>query len=134
MNIASISRRCQGRSALYPGIAARVVEPRAFTFVEVLVAVTVASAFLLGVYATFIQVLKTQAVANARETANRNGRAALTSMSDEIKQINKLGSAVLFIGINDTLAYGDKLDNDADGRTDEETFDGLDDDGDYVGA
>jgi hypothetical protein len=97
-----------------------------------LVALAIATAFLSGVYATFIQVVKAQDKAAAREEALRNGRTAITSMSDELKQVNKLGSAVLFVGLNGTLTTGDGYDNDLDGRVDEELVDGLDNDNDFA--
>ena len=108
-------------------------QPRArsvkgLTFLEILVALAIASAFLSGVYMTFIQIIKADDQAGARRVALRNARAALTTISDEIKQLNDLGGNVLLLAMDEGLSYGDGIDNDGDGLVDEEKLDGLNDD------
>ena len=55
----------------------------------------------------------------------RNGRAALATMTDEIKAANRLGSDFLFSGIHMVLSYGDGFDNNGDGQIDEEVVNGA---------
>ncbi|MFH0793013.1 MAG: hypothetical protein V2A74_03160 [bacterium] len=55
-------------------------------------------------------------------------------MASEIKAANVVGNHFFLRGINGELLYGDGIDNDGDGRVDEEVLDNEDNDGDYVGA
>ena len=95
-----------------------------FTLVELLVAVAVASAFLGGTYAAFNRILQAHARVAARSEALRNARTAITTISDEFKAVNRLGSDFLLLGIDQTLPYGDAIDNDGDGVADSKTLDG----------
>ncbi|MEN6625841.1 MAG: prepilin-type N-terminal cleavage/methylation domain-containing protein [Candidatus Sumerlaeia bacterium] len=105
---------------------------RGFSLVELLIAMTIALAFLSGIFMTFFQILKTQEAAEKRLESMRNGRAAMTTLSSEIKSLNRNYNPgiddILLIARRDVLAYGDLTDNDNDGQVDEETVNGLDDD------
>jgi type II secretory pathway pseudopilin PulG len=97
--------------------------------VEMLVAVAILSVFMSGIYLTYIQVAKTNQVASARLEALRNGRTGLQSLSDELKSLNDIAGAGLLIGVDPApRAFGDGVDNDGDGRIDEELVNAIDDD------
>lgn len=100
---------------------------RGFTLLEVLVAVTVISAFLSGVYLTLMTILETNDDAVARLEACRNGRTALGTMCKELKQANRMAGDYRFLGVHGALEYGNGQDEDVDGQIDEEVFDGIDD-------
>ncbi|MCX7011089.1 MAG: prepilin-type N-terminal cleavage/methylation domain-containing protein [Candidatus Sumerlaeota bacterium] len=113
---------------------------RGLTLLEVLIAVAVASAFIAGLLAAFVQVLS---ASNRAETTMRslaNGRTALDAMAVAIKQANYFPGKFYFQGRNNYsqpldaggLPYGDAIDNDGDGRVDEERRNALDDDGDWT--
>lgn len=104
---------------------------RAFSLLELLVALAVAMTFLTAVYMSFIQVLRSSDRTEARVEALRNGRTALMTMVEEIKSIDSAGSVTLLVLANGEGEDGDGLDNDRDGSIDEESLDGLDNDGDY---
>ena len=103
------------------------------TFVEVMVAVAVSLAFLSGVLAAFIQIIHTSDISSARLKAVNNARSALEIMSIDLKaaRLKPPGLLQIFEGTDRTLAYGDGVDNDKDGKIDEEIFDGKDNDGDW---
>lgn len=107
-----------------------LIKTRSFTMIEMLVAVLIASAFLGGVYSSYIQIHKAHDRAEARIEAMRNGRTALMTLSEELKSINRLGADFLIVGLDAALAFGDGRDNDGDDLFDEEKVDGLDNDGD----
>ncbi|HUT23902.1 MAG TPA: hypothetical protein VM492_06145 [Sumerlaeia bacterium] len=104
---------------------------RAFTFLEILVALLVALVLLTSVIATFITILNLTAKSDAHLVAVANARAALETISMEIK-----GAALPFLGLNDPgglFPGGDGVDNDGDGFVDEEQPDGRnDDEGDWA--
>jgi type II secretory pathway pseudopilin PulG len=104
---------------------------RAFTFLEILVALLVALALLTSVVATFITILNLTAKSDAHLVAVANARAALETISMEIK-----GAALPFLGLNNPEGLflgGDGVDNDGDELVDEEQPDGRnDDDGDWA--
>lgn len=105
---------------------------RGFSLVELLIAITIALAFMSGIFMTFHQILKTHDAAERRLETLRNGRAAMTTLSSEIKALNRNYNPgiddILLIARRDVLAYGDRKDNDFDGVSDEETVNALDDD------
>jgi type II secretory pathway pseudopilin PulG len=111
----------------------RRTRSRAMTLVEVLVAVAVAGAFFAGVLAAFIQIVKASDLAEAKLQAINNARAALELMAIDIKQarIDPRRPLQYFVGRHNTLAYGNGIDDDGDGRIDEEIADGRDNDGDW---
>ena len=98
-----------------------------FTLIEMLIALSIAMTFLSGIYMIFTQILKAHNATSARVEALKNGRSAISSLSDEIKQINGIagGQDIVFLGFDQTLNYGDAIDNDFDGSIDEEIVDGL---------
>lgn len=106
---------------------------RGVTLVEVLVALVVAGVFLSGAFAAFIQILKATEKAEIRTEAINNARAALELMAIDIKSasMDLSRKPQYFIGTNRPLNYGDGIDNDGDGRVDEELLNGEDDDGDW---
>jgi type II secretory pathway pseudopilin PulG len=108
--------------------------PRGFTFLEVLVAVAMAMTFLGAFYASFVQLLRVADKNHARLEALRNGRAALMTMTDDIKQISNIGALYVpvLIGLDFPLPYGNGIDDDDDGLIDEEQLNGRDDDGDWT--
>lgn len=109
---------------------------RGLTLVEILVAVAVSMAFLSGVLMAFMQIIKTSDKSKARLQAVNNARSALELMTIDIKAARISRSALfqVFKGTNNTLAFGNGYDEDRDGRVDEETFDGLDNDNDWNAA
>ena len=94
--------------------------------VELLVALAIASAFLSGVYMTFIQIIRAHDTAEARREAIRNARVALDQVADDFKQLDAVISQL--VGVDIVLPFGDGLDNDGDGMIDEEVVDGLNND------
>jgi len=94
----------------------------------------IATVFLGALYTTFLRMIQTSNRSQARVEAFRNGRAALMTIFDEVKAINRAGGEFLLLGVNRTLEFGDGIDNDNDGRVDEEILNGRDDDGDWVAA
>lgn len=105
---------------------------RGFSLLELLIAVAITLTFMSGVYMTYIQVLRTHDETERRLEAMRNGRAALTTLSSEIKALNRAANPgfddILLIARRDALDHGDHIDNDRDGKFDEEIVNGLDDD------
>lgn len=96
-----------------------------YTLLEILVAVTVTMVFIGGVYTTFFQISKGHHEAEVRMEAMRNGRAALATMTDEIKGATSKGATGQFRGTFAVLPYGDAIDNDGDGAVDEEIVNGV---------
>jgi len=95
-----------------------------FTLIELLIALAIASAFLTGLYTAFSKILRAHDHAEARLEALRNARTAITTISDEFKGINSLGSDYLLIGLDQPLTYGDGIDSDADGNLEPRPVDG----------
>lgn len=113
--------------------------PRGWTLIELLMAVAVASAFLLGVFAAFVQILRTSDRSERRIEAYENARAAVETIALYVKAARIEPSLLYqyFQGLNLPILTGlrgDRVDNDGDGRIDEEQPNGRDDDGDFVVA
>lgn len=106
---------------------------RAMTLLELLVAVAIALAFLGGVIAAFIQILRATNLAEVKLDAVNNARYALEMMAIDIKAawIDPRQALQYFVGEDHPLSYGNGLDDDGDGNVDEELFNGRDDD--YTG-
>ena len=104
------------------------------TLIEMLVAVAIAGIFLAGVTEAFIYILRSSEQTEAQLEAVTNARSALEQMSIEIKaaRIDNRRPIQFFHGQDFNLAFGDAIDNDQDGRVDEEVLDGSDDDGDFT--
>lgn len=96
-----------------------------FSLVEMLLAIAITSAFVVGVYAAFISINKGHKEVEARIQALSNGRTALSMMSEEIKSAGFTGSSHYFFAVPSKLAYGDGIDNDGDGKVDEELVNGT---------
>jgi hypothetical protein len=82
----------------------------------------------------FIYILRSSEEAEVKLEAVTNARAALERMSMEIKtaRIDPRRPIQFFWGRNIDFLYGDAIDNDRDGRVDEEIRNAGDDDSDYV--
>jgi prepilin-type N-terminal cleavage/methylation domain-containing protein len=106
------------------------------TLIELLVAIAITGIFLTGVMEGFVYILRTSEDAEAELEAVTNARAALETMSMEIKaaRIDPRRPIQFFRGLSQDAAYGDGVDNDLDGRIDEEIHNGRDDDGDYASS
>ncbi|MCX8036040.1 MAG: hypothetical protein N3D11_03080 [Candidatus Sumerlaeia bacterium] len=105
-----------------------------WTLVELLVALAVAMVFLGGVTAAFIQILRISDRSERMSEAYQNARAAVETIAISIKgaAIVASQSAQHFQGVNVPTLAGDRIDNDRDGRIDEEQPNGRDDDGDWA--
>jgi prepilin-type N-terminal cleavage/methylation domain-containing protein len=109
--------------------------PGGWTLVELLVAVAVISIFLLGVVAAFTQILRASDRSERMMEAYQNARAAVETIGRFVKAARiEPGMNPHFLGINVPTSSGDRVDNDKDGRVDEERPDGFDDDGDWAAA
>lgn len=105
----------------------------AVTLFELLVAITITGIFLTGVMEAFVYIIRSSEEAETKLESVTNARAALDTMSMEIKtaRIDTRRPIQFFYGISDDFPYGDAIDNDQDNRVDEEVRDGHDNDGDY---
>jgi len=105
-----------------------------WTLVEMLVALAVGSAFLAGVMTAFIQILRASDRSERMTEAYQNARAAVEAIAVYVKaaRIEPSQTYQFFQGVNVPTLSGDRIDNDGDGRIDEELVNGLDDDGDWV--
>jgi len=105
---------------------------RGMTFVELLVAIAVASIFLTGIVTAVAAILDASRQATLLAEATRSARAALQTMSVEIAATDTtdLTANGRMEGTTVTQTRGDGVDNDGDGTVDEETLDGLDNDTD----
>lgn len=99
----------------------------AFSLLELLVAMMVTMIFVGAVYTTFLQISRGHQAAEARMDALRNGRAALSNISEELKTANTRGAKTQyhFVGTPLKLTNGDGRDNDGDGLIDEEAVNGI---------
>jgi len=107
--------------------------PGGWTLVEMLVALAVALVFLGGVFAAFIQIVRASDRSERMIEAYENARAAVEAIADYVKvaRIEPSRPFQYFQGVNIPTLAGDRVDNDRDGRIDEEQPNGLDDDGDF---
>jgi len=106
--------------------------PGGWTLVELLVALAIISTFLAGVFATFIQILKVSDHSERMIEAHENARAAADAIARVLKQTRlDPGGVRDFRGINVPTLFGNRGDDDNDGRVDEEQPDGLDNDADW---
>jgi len=101
---------------------------RALTFVEVLIAIVIASIFLIGVVGALTAMLQAGQRAERVSDAVRQARHALERISRDLSSVSDLPFNSL-IGSDIPLAVGDLVDNDVDGGIDEEAYDGQNDDG-----
>lgn len=99
---------------------------------EILVALAVTSLLAASVVGVFVTILNVSEDSQARLRALANARAAAETLSREIKSIVTAPGPVLVRGTNDPLDHGNAIDDDSDGRTDEEQPNGDDEDGDWA--
>ena len=106
------------------------------TLIEVLVALAITGIFLAGVMEAFVYILQSSERSEANLEAITNARAALEQMAVDIKaaRIDPRRPIQFFYGQNFDFTYGDAVDNDQDGRIDQELRNGRDDDADYGGG
>jgi prepilin-type N-terminal cleavage/methylation domain-containing protein len=103
---------------------------RGLTLVEILAVLAIASIFLVGIVSAISAVLGAAEQQTLKAEAHRNGRNALQIMAKELSEANTLSSSNILRleGLDAPQTTGDFRDNDLDGRTDEEAFDGNDND------
>lgn len=99
-----------------------------FSLLEILLALAISSAFLAGTYTAYIQISKAHDASEARMEALRNARAAMATMTYELKSNILTGSQTGLVGVSQTLPFGDGIDNDQDSKIDEEIVNGKLDD------
>lgn len=106
---------------------------KGLTMLEMVIAVTIVLVIMAGVVAVFVELLRSHDQARARMDATANARAAMETLSLEIKRARNTTGTMTFVAQTASSAGGgDRIDNDADGTADEETMNGADDDGDAV--
>lgn len=107
---------------------------RAFTLVEVLVALAIGMIFVTSLAAAYIQISRAHAVALARAQATNRGRAALEEIARGMKQVatDITIADQQFLVTNVDQANGDGRDDDRDGVADEELADATDNDADWA--
>ncbi|MCX7018951.1 MAG: type II secretion system protein [bacterium] len=111
---------------------------RALTLLELLVAITIALAFVGLLALAFTQINSASDQAQARLDAMANARHAIETLTVELKAA-RMGPPCaapvnLFTASNQTSASGNRINDDMDNQTDEEIADGLDNDGDWKAA
>ncbi len=103
---------------------------RALTLIELLVSITISLMLVSSVVASFTTLIRAFEKSEILVDVGSNLRMALDTLTREIKQVN---TPVIFpgqfIGLDQPLTFGDGRDNDQDGLIDEETPNGLNDDG-----
>jgi type II secretory pathway pseudopilin PulG len=104
---------------------------RAVTMLELIVAMLLALAILGSVVTTFVHLLRTARDSETRIDAVSTARAAMDTLSNDIKAASNSWGYAYFQGFDGSLTYGDGFDDDDDGAVDEEIRNGLDDDGDW---
>ncbi|HOE63108.1 MAG TPA: type II secretion system protein [Candidatus Sumerlaeota bacterium] len=106
---------------------------KGITLLELLVAIAISGIFLTGVLEAFVYIIRTTDRAETQLEAVTNARSALERMAIDIKaaRIDPRYPIQHFVGESLDLPYGDGIDNDGDGRVDEEIRQGADDDGDF---
>lgn len=109
---------------------------RALTILELLMALAITLAFLGGSILAFVQIMRATDQAEARLEAFASVRHALDTISLELRSARSgpadASPKDLFYGLTQSLGYGNGVDDDKDGRIDEEILDGLDNDHDWV--
>jgi len=108
---------------------------RGLTFLEMVVAITIVLTIMAGVVAVFIELLRSHDQARARMDATANARAAMEVLSLEIKRAQNTTGTLAFVASTSSGAGGgDRINQDNDGATDEETLNGADDDTEWAAA
>lgn len=109
---------------------------RAWTLVELLVVLVIVLTVTSGIVLTFVQILRASDRSERMVQAHENARAAAEAIALFVKaaRVEPTEPNQFFQGINLPTLQGDRVDNDNDGRIDEEQPDGLDNDADWVSA
>ena len=115
--------------------AMRLRHTRGLTMIEMVVAITIVLVIMAGVVTVFIELLRSHDEARARMDATANARAAMDVLSTEIKRASNTTGTLAFVATTSSAAGGgDRVNQDLDANTDEETLNGADDDGDFAVA
>lgn len=101
---------------------------RGLTLTEVLVALAVSMILIASMTAAFIQIMGSVEEAKSEMDANTAARSAVYQLGEELRVLDKETDLEV---VDDTLGFGDKIDNDRDGFIDEEFPDAFDDDADF---
>lgn len=112
----------------------RLRQGRGLTLIELMLALTMALVVITAVVSVFVQIMGISKKSQRTLEAAANARSAIETLSNEIKTVDRAPGAVSFLGENVALAKGDGIDNDGDGKIDEEQANGVDDDGDWRAA
>jgi len=107
---------------------------RAITLIELLVALTITIIFVGSVSVAFVQIIRSTDRANAEMRANSSARAAVDKIARDLRAIvlDSNPSYQQFVLRDNTLPYGNNVDEDNDGAADEDLIDGRDLDGDWT--
>ncbi|MCX7918690.1 MAG: prepilin-type N-terminal cleavage/methylation domain-containing protein [bacterium] len=110
----------------------RISNSKGLTLTEVLIALAITAIIASAIYITFRTILGGYNKGKAQVTMAETARAALSRLTDDLRHTS-VSTSQLFLVSNDSTSgkKGDGIDNDNDGRTDEEIRDGIDNDGDY---
>lgn len=111
-----------------------------FTLVETMVSVTLVCLFFGGAILAFAQLIRANDRAQARMDATANARAALDTAALEVKRAKLLPAdqagfppfVDFFRADTQVFPAADRTNQDADLATDEEVFEGADDDSDWI--
>jgi len=106
---------------------------RGVTIIEILVAMAIASVFLVSILFSFTQILRTSDESEALTRANNQARAALLYISRDLSAVRRDTTTPIqeFVLENRSFPYGDGIDNDRDNLVDEDPVNGADTDGDW---
>lgn len=108
---------------------------RALTLTELLVAMAITLVFTGSVVTAFIQISRAADETEAQIQAHTRARAALDSLARDVQRLDippPDGSVQTFRITSSPFFRGNRIDDDGDGRIDEETVNGLDEDGDWA--
>ena len=102
------------------------------TLTEVLIALVITAIVAGAIYLTFQTVLGGYNKGKAQVTMAETARAAVTRLTDDLRNVS-VSSTQPFLVSNDSTAgkKGDSIDNDNDGRIDEEVRDSADNDSEF---
>jgi prepilin-type N-terminal cleavage/methylation domain-containing protein len=106
---------------------------RGLSLTEVLVALAISLIFLGSVVTAYVQIAKAADFAEAQVAAHTRARIAVDAVLRDLGGVRSdpLLTDQQFFLASSSLTYGDNIDNDRDGNTDEEVVDGRDNDGDW---
>ncbi len=108
---------------------------RGLTLLELVVAITIVLIIMSGVVWSFVELLESHDKSRARMDATANARAAMEMLSAEVKRAKNTTGTLGLAFQGETVSSvggGDRVNNDQDTATDEELFDGTDNDGDWA--